>query len=57
MFIRRRTWYTVVHTDTVHHAKLTTRWLFFYKSKKVKSPEHGLGINMGKNLNQPLKSK
>jgi len=23
----------------------------------LKSPEHGLGINMGRNLNYPLKSK
>jgi len=26
-------------------------------TKTLKSPEHGLGINMGKNLNYPLKSK
>jgi len=41
----------ILYADTKFLKKLNK----FYRSF-LKSPEHGLGINIGKNLNYPLKS-
>jgi len=41
----------------IHWIKIDHVPLYCYKWLGLNSPEHSLGINMGKNLNYPLKSK